>query len=183
MNENTISTGLLDPGSTTFVVEHGFNITTGAFRAAIPLAQCAKVKILRTLFAMVELVDLEVEVRQDAMIGDAENDFVPKGHIYIAVIPTIMDTDAASGASKATVDSIPFKQTFPLSAMHQNNIIFRPSLIGYELDLAQDPRRGAGPVAWMGNSGVRAVGKSSVNVCTSTWKMTFKCSGASPLWF
>jgi len=182
MNEETLSSGLANPGQSTFIVEHTFSIGTGQTRASIALSQCPKMKNLKSLFAKVELTALEVEVRQDSLAGDGESELALKGHVYVAIIPTLMDTDVLSGSSKAVIDGIPFKQTFPLAVTHQSNVVFRPSLRGYELDLAQDPRRNAGPVAWMGNSGVKPGGKVHMNICTATWRMTLSCSGESPLW-
>lgn len=170
-------------GESVFDVEQTFNINTGQFRSSIPLQQVQKIKMLRNLFAKVELLDLVVEVRQDTLVGDSEGELKPLGHVYVAIIPSSMDTDAQTGAAKATIDNVPFKQTFPLSSSEQANMIFKPNLGGYELDLAQDPRRGAGPVAWLGNSGVKKSGKEHAYICTSTWRLKVRCSGSSPLWF
>jgi len=179
-----MTTAIPEPGQSEFDVEHTFSVNTAQWRSTMPLAQTAKIKLLRSMFAKVELIGLEVEVRQNVIVGEGSDSIIPKGHIYVALIPSLMDTDAASGASKATVDSIPFKQTFPLSTMSQANMIFKPNLSGYELDLAQDPRRGAGPIAWLGNSGVRKPeSKTFADVCISTWRMRVRCSGVSPLWF
>jgi len=183
MSEGTDVVTVSTPDAGEFDVEHTFGIHTGQWRAAMPFSEAAKVRFLRTLFAEVLLISLTAEVRQDNLIGTDPGDIQPKGHIYVGIIPSNMNTDANTGSAKGVVDSVPNKQTFPLSGDVQNNMIFKPNLLGYELDLAQDPRRGAGPVGWIGNSGVKKVGTDHVSVCTITWKMRVKCSGRSPLWF
>jgi len=183
MEDGTLSTSLASPGVGEFDIEHSFSLTTGVWRAAFPLSESSQVKTLRCLFAAVELISLSAEIRQDSLAGEGESEIVPSGHVYVALIPSQFNTDVMTGANAQTVNSVQNKQTFPLSGNEQNNKVFRPSLEGYELDLAQDPRRGAGPVAWLGNSGVRHAGKSNRTICTATWSMKVRCSGKSALWF
>jgi len=166
----------------TFMVEHTFTITTGSHRASIKFSDFPRISTLRSLFASVVLQDVAVEVRQNTLTGGDDGNLFSLGHIFVAIIPTNRDTDAASGASSQIVSNVPNKQTFPLSSTQQSNEVFQFNLDGYELDLAQDPRRGAGPVAWIGNSGVSYAGKTAKPICTSTWRIKVACSGSTPIW-
>jgi len=146
-----------------------------------------KVQALVSLFAKVELVALEAEVRQDRLIGDDPGDLKPQGHVYIGLIPTSRDTDGWTGTDADKVNAVPNKQTIPLSSVEQANRTFHFRLEGFELDLAQDPRRGAGVVCWVGNSGVQMLPFSdkkitSSPVCSVTWRLVLQCSGETALW-
>jgi len=189
MDNQEIRDGTLKPvvassGSTSFNVEHSMVLATGTFRSAIKVSDFPRISTLNNLFASVVLTGIAAEVRQNAFVGNDAGDITAGGHIFTALIPTNRDTDAMSGATNIIVASVPNKQTFPLSSVHQNNIVFQFNLDGYELDLAQDPRRGAGPVAWMGNTGVAKTASSAtkVNICTVTWRISVTCSGTTPNW-
>lgn len=183
-----MSEGTLQPvpdqiASNDFVVEYSHTIMTGAHKASIKLSDFPRVATLRTLFASVMVKEITAEARQDTLLSESdENHIAVGGHIFVALIPTNKDTDSASGSTSVIVNNVPNKQTFALSSMNQANSIFRFNLTGFETDLAQDPRRGAGPVAWIGNSGVKRLGKTEKPVCTVTWRLVVTCSGETPLW-
>lgn len=180
MAEGTLSpaTDLLQVS--TFSVEYTHSLQTGKFRTSIKFSDFPRVSTLRSLFASVKITSIVAEVRQDSDVSDAG--LVLGGHVFVAVIPTCKDSDAMTGASSLIVSSVPNKQTFPLSSASQSNAIFNFNLNGYEIDLAQDPRRGAGPVAWLGNSGITKGGANHINICTVTWRITVDCSGHTPAW-
>lgn len=181
--------GTLDPtvdslSVSTFVVEHSLTHTTGTRRSALKFSEFPRISTLKTLFASVKMTHVVAELRQSTNVGSEDGELHLGGHIYIAIIPTSRDTDAATGGTDVVVQNVPNKQTFPLSSSQQSNEIFNFKLDGYELDLAQDPRRGAGPVAWVGNSGVSKVGKvtGQLPICVITWRITVQCSGVTPVW-
>lgn len=184
-----MSEGTLNPvadhlvGESVFQIEYTCTLSTGAFRSALKFSDFPRISLLRTLYASVVISNVVAEIRQNTDVGSDDGQLQTAGHIYVAVIPTSKDTDAATGGSSVIVANVPNKQTFPLSSMTQSNEIFKFNLSGFELDLAQDPRRGAGPVAWLGNSGVRKVGAgAAVLICTVTWRATVTCQGQTPVW-
>ncbi|QKI28859.1 hypothetical protein 2 [Solanum melongena bastro-like virus] len=183
-----MSEGTLQPSAdviqtSNFDVEYAEGITTAQKRVSTKLSDFPRVATLRSLFASVKVLSIHAEVRQDTMLSSSDGFLSAYGHVYVAIIPTNKDTDSASGATRQIVSNVPNKQTFSLSETTQMNSVFQFNLNGYELDLAQDPRRGAGPVAWLGNSGIIRNGTGEhLNICTVTWRLTVACSGATPLW-
>jgi len=182
MSEGTLQPATDSLTSCTFEVEHTVTLITGLHRHSIKFSDFPRVSTLKSLFSSVALQDVVAEVRQDTFVSSSDGFIAVNGHIFIAIIPTTKDTDSASGATSVIVSSVPNKQTFPLHESSQGNEIFKFNLTGYELDLAQDPRRGAGPVAWLGNSGVTKVGTAHKPICSVTWRIKVVCSGATPLW-
>lgn len=184
-----MSDGTLQPtsdaiSSCSFDVEYTSSIKTGEYRSAVKFTDFPRISTLKSLFASVMVEHIEAEVRQNSMEGTEEGQIQCLGHIYVAIIPTNKDADHSSGSSNAIVNNVPNKQTFPISSVSQMNSVFQFNLKGYELDLAQDPRRGAGPVAWLGNSGITKTGEKSASktIATATWRLKVRCSGSTPLW-
>lgn len=169
-------------GTNTWTIEQSMTISTGASRAALPICDFAKVRTLRSLFASVEITKVAAEVRQNCMIGDEEGDLSARGHIYISLIPSSSNSDALSGSAPSVILAVPNKMVFPLDTASQSVRTYDFPLLGYELDVAQDPRRGAAPVVWVGNTGVSAKGKSQLTICTVTWRVTISCSGDTAVW-
>jgi len=184
MSEGTLNPAVDSLTVSTFVVEHSLTCSTGVRRSALKFSEFPRISTLKTLFASVKLINVVAEMRQNTGVGSSDGDLHVGGHIYIAIIPTSRDTDAATGGTAVVVQNVPNKQTFPLSSAQQSNETFNFNLTGYELDLAQDPRRGAGPVAWVGNSGVAKIGTVAghLPICTVTWRVTVQCSGVTPVW-
>jgi len=183
MSEGTLQPSTDSIQTSNFDVEYSSTLTTAHKRLSTKLSDFPRIITLKTLFASVKVVSINAEIRQDTMLSSSDGYISASGHIYVAIIPTVKDTDSSSGSTTAIMNNVPNKQTFPLSEMTQMNSVFHFNLNGYELDLAQDPRRGAGPVAWLGNSGVTRSGKGEhVQICTVTWRLTVACSGATPLW-
>jgi len=188
MEESTLAVAGDSPGVNRFNIEHTFGVTTAEWRSAVNLADFPAVVTLRSLFASVVVKEVIVECRQDTLVGASVSTLNANGHIFVAMIPSGKDTDAATGSTAAIVMAVPRKQTFGLSVDHQVNQVFHMSLSGFEADLAQDPRRNAGPDAWLGNSGVRAYAPAGggatpiKSVCTSTWRVSVECTGATPDW-
>jgi len=146
------------------------------------LDQTSKVKILKTLYQRVEVVQIKAEMRQDALLGDGDTDISPIGHVFISLIPSCKNTDAFSGQDAGTVNSVPGKLTFPMSVSELKTFSYDFVLDGYELDLAQDPRRGAGIVLWTGNTGAAENQPRDQSIASVTWYVTVDCSGPSVLW-
>jgi len=182
MADGTLHPAVSGVSTNEFVVEYTHIFTTGAFRHSIKFSDFPKIATLKTLFASVVLSNVVAEIRQNTDIGTEDGQLMTNGHVFVAIIPTLRDTDATSGSTSQIVGNVPNKQTFPLSSSQQANEIFNFNLSGYEVDLAQDPRRGAGPVAWLGNSGVAKVGTQQLPICTCTWRVTVTCSGSTPIW-
>lgn len=180
MSEGTLSPATEQLQVSHFNVEFTHSLLTGRWRSSTKFSDFPRIATLRSLFACVKLEDVVAEVRQDSDVSS--EGVVCKGHIFIAIIPTCKDSDAATGATALVVSNVPNKQTFPLSSMQQNNSIFHFNLSGFEVDLAQDPRRGAGPVAWIGNSGVAKASDEQMPICTVTWRIRVACSGNTPNW-
>jgi len=165
-----------------FDVEYTVVIKTGSYRHSIKFSDFPRVSVLKSLFASVVLRSVVCEVRQMADVGTEDGDVITDGHLFVAIIPTLKDTDSFSGAAQQIVINVPNKQTFPLSSSEQANRVFHFNLNGYEMDLAQEPRRGAAPVACVGNSGITKAGNAHVNIASITWKITVACQGNTPLW-
>jgi len=182
MADGTLQPAISGIAVNEFVVEYTHTLVTGTFRHSIKFSDFPKIATLKTLFASIVLSDVVAEIRQNTDVGTEDGQLVTNGHVFVAIIPTLRDTDATSGSTSQIVSSVPNKQTFPLSSSQQSNEIFNFNLKGYEIDLAQDPRRGAGPVAWLGNSGVAKNGARQLIICTCTWRVTVTCSGPTPIW-
>lgn len=163
-------------------VEVAWTMRTGVFRSSQLLQNNLKVVNLKTMFGEILIRKVSCELRQDAMIGDSDGDIQSTGHVYCALIPSSKNTDTAVGTSANVVNSVPNKQAFPLSAQSQCNQVFNFDLEGYELDLAQDPRKGQGVCLYLGNSGIVSMGSSEVNLCSVTWRVELECTGSSTLW-
>jgi len=161
-----------------------FGMKTGSYRGAINLAQASRIVTLKTVFSSIMIARIQCEVRQGSLVGSEAGDLVPGGHIYVALIPTGKNTDAATGTSSSQVNVVPNKQSFPLSTESQMTRVFDFDLAGYELDLAADPRRQQGVVLWSGNSGVSRSTSSKVEleIIHMTWRVWLECSGNSVLW-
>lgn len=183
MSEGTLQPTVDNISTSVFDVEFSQTMMTGTYRSSCKFSDFPRISTLRSLFASVIVQRVVAEARQDTLASDDQEGMVsPSGHIYIAIIPTIKDTDSATGSTGVIVNNVPSKQTFPLASNVQSNVTFSFNLTGFEVDLAQDPRRGAGPVAWIGNSGVKRNGKIEVPICTVTWRISVACSGPTPLW-
>lgn len=173
------------PNPSIFEIEFSNDIGHLEHRKAVRLSDFPRVSTLKRMFASIKVLEIKAEARQCILLGDETHDIQPTGHIFLAIIPSVMDTDSATGASRQTVANVPNKQNFPMSGNGQNLQTFDFKLDGYELDLAQDPRRGAAPVAWIGNTGFQ-VGKSksgSFPLAAVTWRLKVQVSGTTPLWF
>lgn len=180
MSEGTLSPATEQLQVSHFNVEYTHSMMTGRWRSSMKFSDFPRIATLRSLFACVKLESVLAEVRQDCDVS--ADGVVCNGHIFVAIIPTCKDSDSATGATSIVVSNVPNKQTFPLSSMQQNNSIFNFNLGGFETDLAQDPRRGAGPVAWIGNSGVAKAAEEALSICTVTWRIKVACSGFTPNW-
>lgn len=165
-----------------FTLEHVHGVATGNYKTSIKISEVPRVAVLRSMFAKVELVSVTAEVTQDTLLGDGDDELAAMGHLFIGLIPTSKNADALCGANAPTVLSVPNKQTFPMEKGAQATKTYSFELSGFELDLAQDPRRGAGPVTWVGNSGIVHRGRSARQICTVTWRFVVACSGATVLW-
>jgi len=165
------------------IAEVFFGMKTGSFRGVIRLDQSSRVTTLKTIFSSIVVTKVQCEVRQSALIGTDDDDILSSGHIYVALIPTGKNTDAATGLNSTQVNIVPNKQSFPLSSDSQVSRVFDFDLTGYETDLASDPRRQQGVVLWIGNSGVGKVSTGpEVEILRSTWRVWLECSGNSTLW-
>lgn len=178
-SNSTLPTSSGDSGQCTFNVEHTTTLNGNEWREAIALSDFPMVADLRTMFASVKVLSIRAEARQNMLAASSGDSFVPDGHVFLAIIPTVKNTDASTGHNAETVMRVPNKQTFPLSSVSQSYQNMTFDLNGYETDLAQDPRRGAGPVAWIGNSGSDS---DSDVILTVTWRLSVACSGATPVW-
>lgn len=158
-------------------------LSTGAFRAALAFNLMSDVVNLKKNFSEIVITNVRAEVRQDNLIGSETGDIVGTGRVFVAVIPSGKNTDAASGTNGATVMSVRRKQAFPLSSTAQQNEVFDFNLVGFETDVAQDPRRQQGPVAWIGNTGiVAAIKGENFQFVSVTWYFDCVCSGAAANW-
>jgi hypothetical protein len=156
---------------------------TATYRVALAFNLMPDVVNMRRIFSEVVISNVRAEVRQDALIGSESGDVSAHGRIYVAVIPSGKNTDASSGKDAGTIMQVRRKQAFPLSSMTQENKVFTFDLTGFELDLAQDPRRQQGPVAWIGNTGITSFTKGEqFSVCSITWYFDCLCSGVAANW-
>lgn len=182
--ETLVSTSVQSPAVHREILEVNFAIKTGDWRTSIRLDNSSRATTLKTIFSSIVVTKIECELRQDTFCGTEVGELRPQGHIYVALIPTGKNTPVATGTNLGTVTSVPNKQSFPLSSDVQASRTYQFDLNGYELDLAQDPRRNQGLVLWIGNSGVIAYGTppNPLQICSSTWRVWVECTGNSVLW-
>lgn len=167
----------------TMPCEHSMVLNTGAFRGALAFNLMPDVVALRRNFSEVVVSNVRAEVRQDALIGPESGDLAANGRIFVAVIPSGKNTDASSGTNPATVMAVRRKQAFPLSSATQENKVMAFDLLGFEVDVAQDPRRQQGLVAWIGNTGIVASTKGqTLAICSVTWYFDCTCTGIAASW-
>lgn len=171
------------PIGTTVSCEHSMVMPTATYRAALSFNLMSDVVNMRRIFSEVVISNVRAEVRQDALIGTESGDVNAHGRIYVAIIPSGKNTDASSGKDANVIMQVRRKQAFPLSSVVQENKVFVFDLTGFELDLAQDPRRQQGPVAWIGNTGITASTKGEqFSICSVTWYFDCLCSGVAANW-
>lgn len=185
MSDGTLKPEVDSPNPSVFEIEFSNDIGHLEWRKAVRLSDFPRVSTLKKMYASIKVLEVKAEARQCVLLGDETYDIQPSGHIFLAIIPSVFDTDSATGATRQTVANVPNKQNFPMSGNGQNLQTFNFKLDGYELDLAQDPRRGAAPVAWIGNTGFQ-VGKTKsggINLVSVTWRLKVEVSGNTPLWF
>lgn len=163
--------------------EHSMQLNTGAFRAALAFNLMPDVVALKRNFSEVVITNVRAEVRQEHMVGNDSGQVFASGRVFVAVIPSGKNTDAASGTNGGVVMSVRRKQAFPLSSTVQENKVYAFDLLGFETDVAQDPRRQQGPVAWLGNTGIAAATKGETFPFVSvTWYFDCICSGIAASW-
>jgi len=163
--------------------EHTMTLNTGSFRAALAFNLMPDVIALKKNFSEIIVSNVRAEMRQDAMIGTESLEVVARGRVFVAVIPSGKNTDAASGTNPSTVLTVRRKQAFPLSSTVQENKVFAFDLTGFEVDVAQDPRRQQGLVAWVGNTGIIAAAKGETFPFVSvTWYFDCACTGIAASW-
>lgn len=166
------------------IIEINFSMNTGSFRGAVRVDDCVRAKTLKTIFGSIKVDSIECEVRQETLVGPEQDDLIPSGHIFVAIIPTGKNTDVATGTTSGVILMVPNKQSFPLSAQTQTSRVFHFDITGYESDLAVEPRKQQGIVVWCGNTGVtkKPEHKANLPICTLTWRVRVSCSGNSTLW-
>jgi len=163
--------------------EHSMQLNTGAFRAALAFNLMPDVVALKRNFSEIVITNVRAEVRQDHLIGADSGDVYANGRVFVAVIPSSKNTDTASGTNAMTVMSVRRKQAFPLSSTVQENKVYSFDLVGFETDVAQDPRRQQGPVAWLGNTGITAATKGETfSFVSVTWYFDCVCAGIAANW-
>jgi len=181
----TVAVHSIAPRGVVIDCEHTMTMRTDAFRAAAAFNLMPDVVALKKHFSEIVIQNVRAEVRQDNLLGDGDGFLSPTGRVFVAVIPSGKNTDASSGSSKNVVLSVRKKQAFPLSMTEQENRIFSFDVSDFETDVAQDPRRQQGPVAWIGNTGVSASGDRkglAFDFCSVTWYFSCRCSGVSASW-
>jgi len=185
VNENS-STFQQTPAASPPVVvscEHSMSISTGAYRAALAFNLMSDVIQLKKMFSEVIVSNVRVEIRQSALLGQDSGNLMALGRVFAAIIPSGKNTDSSSGTNSATVMAVRRKQAFPLSSVTQENQVLSFDLTGFEVDVAQDPRRQQGLVAWLGNTGVKAALKEQTfEICSATWYFDCTCSGVAASW-
>nr|QDH89941.1 MAG: hypothetical protein H3RhizoLitter14102_000002 [Riboviria sp.] len=167
-----------------FEFEHAMTFMPGEKRWSKKVSTVPIVTTLKQMYTSVELVSLEVDVVQLALIGTAKTQLYLNGACFVGLIPTAKDTDADTGTNNTTVLSVPKKHAIQLSSQEQTTRTFKLDLKGYELDLAQDPRRGQGPVFWIGNTGIGVFegAPATLAIMAVVWRGKLSCSGTSTLW-
>lgn len=170
-------------GSFSTDLEYEMQMVTGVYKMSVRISEIPEVQLFLRMFHDVTVTRVTVEIRQDSLIGEEATDIAANGHIFVALIPNVKNTDAASGGTAVRVLQVKHKQTFPLSRDCQNNKVFELDLEGYETDISKDPRQGGSPCLWLGNSGVRAYATGSVvPVCTARFWFFLTCKGKAVIW-
>jgi len=183
MSEGTLRPSIAEAGIHRDTFEVSMSVLTGSWRNAVRLDSVARIAAYKTMFGSIVVEKIEAEVRQDTLAGGTNSTLCPSGHIYVAIIPSGKNTDAAAGTSADVINRVRNKQTFALSSIQQNNMLFNFDLEGFEVDLAQDPRKQQGVVLWIGNSGVTVYANQAEKmICTATFRCTIACTGKSTLW-
>jgi len=163
--------------------EHSIPMSTGSYRAALAFNLMPDVVALKKSFSEIIVTNVRAEVRQDSLLGTDSLDVTSSGRVFVAVIPSGKNTDAASGTNASTVMSVRRKRVFPLSSTIQESKEYKFNLTGFETDVAQDPRRQQGLVAWLGNTGITAAVKGETFVFVSvTWFFDCECTGIAAIW-
>jgi len=166
------------------ILEINFSVKTGTWRTVVRLDCASRVSTLKSIFSSIIVTKIQTELRQESLLGTNEGFVLPSGHIFCALIPTGKNVELSTGTSGPTVNTVPNKQSFPLSRDTQASRVYDFDLTGFELDLACDPRRNQGIVLWLGNNGVtnpHGVKEASI-IASSTWRVWVTCSGNSTLW-
>lgn len=141
------------------------------------------VQTLKKMYSRIELIEVKCDVTQATLAGNVKTTLNLGGSLFVGMIPSGKDTDIDSGTNTTTIVTVPRKKIMPLSTTEQSTREFTMDLSGYELDLAQDPRRNQGPVFWVGNSGVGIYsGSEALPIVAIMWRGKLKCSGSSTLW-
>jgi len=166
-----------------FEFEHPVMFYTGEKRWSKKLSTIPIVQTLKQMYASVELVELACDVVQATLGGSVKSTLHLGGVVFVGLIPSGKDTEVDSGTNTATVMGVPRKHPIQISTTEQTVKSFVLDLKGYEVDLAQDPRRQQGPVFWIGNTGVGTfAGAEPLPIINVIWKGKFRASGASSLW-
>jgi len=106
------------------------------------------------------------------------------GLLRFGVIPSGKNTEAASGTSADVVGSVPRCEEVGFG---QPGFELPIPLEGFETDVAVTPRRSAGIVLWVGQTGRRNKKDGSAFGGTATmgrvtFKVTLSCSGTGTQW-
>lgn len=183
--EEGLTASILPKSSTSHTIyfEHSWQHKVTLWRQAVRLDQTARARILKTIYGSVIVKSIRAEMRQDSLFGFEDgNTLCATGHMFIGLVPSVKNTDAATGTSADVVNAVPGKFSFPMSSTELKTFSYEFDLTGYELDLAQDPRRGAGIVLWTGNSGIKKNTKDEMPIASVSWKIVVDCSEPSVLW-
>lgn len=185
VNETSTTYAQAVPANSSLVMpcEHSMPLNTGAYRAALAFNLMPDVVALKRNFSEIIVTNVRAEVRQEHLLGTDSLEVSANGRVFVAVIPSGKNTDAASGTNGSTVMSVRRKQAFPLSSTIQENKVYAFDLTGFETDVAQDPRRQQGLVAWLGNTGITAAVKGETFPFVSvTWYFDCVCTGIAANW-
>jgi len=172
-----------------FSYEYPIALYTGEPRVVKDVAEIPDITNLKKQFATVTLSSLEVDVYQTTFVGNSTSTLHCAGTVFVGLIPTGKNTNAETGQNTSTILNVPRKHAVPLSSTEQTVKTFKFNLTGYELDLAQDPRRQQGPVIWIANTGVGKYSSSDkakvtpeLTICHLIFKYSVACQGVSTLW-
>lgn len=158
-------------------------LDTGDTYLTTRLSELSDVEVLKTIYASVKLTSVSVTVQQVWQATDADTGPVrPSGQVFFTLIPSGKNTNADVGATPQVILDVKRKVPLPLSGNKQVVVNSTFDLKGYELDLAQDPRRQASPCTWIAHTGVEGTGDVDQDICTANWKYTLECSGESVSW-
>lgn len=158
-------------------------LDTGDTYRAQRLSQLASIETLKTIYASIKLTAVSVVVQQVWQATDAADGPVrPSGQVFFTLIPSGKNNNASVGATPELILGVKRKVPLPLSGNKQVVVNAAFDLKGYELDLAQDPRRQASPCTWIAHTGIEGVGDEDQDICTANWKFTVECSGESVSW-